>query len=345
MQESMVAQPSLKIWQTWTGRHTFFCDGRLMVGPDYGVSLFAAGLTSCLSLAFWLLVCPQLPGALYFTLGGMTLYLLAIGFLVVTATSDPGILPRAPYVDDAESNANLNTTRTIEVNGVTIALKWCPTCRIWRPPRASHCSECNVCIDRFDHHCPWMGQCIGRRNYRYFFGFVVSVCTLCLYTAAVSAFALERALSKVPSGVRLPVDRLGQAVEDLPAAGVTMLVPGLILLCIAPLLCYHCSLTCRNTTTSEDVKGTFSDSPNPFNSSCTSNCDEALCAARGPSRLHLRSHASEELGGAMILRNDGAGAELQPAEEAVLPLRIAAAEMVLKEPMGDAGDGEGIDVV
>jgi len=179
-----------------------------------------------------------------------------------------------------------------------------------------------------------MGQCIGRRNYRWFFGFVVSVCVLCLYTAALSAVAFARALSHVPTAIRLPTDRLGQAVEELPAAGVTMLAPGLILLCVMPLLCYHCSLTCRNTTTSEDVKGTFSESANPFDASCAKNCDEALCAARLPSRLHLRSHASEELGGPMILRSGGGSereAEMRPPDEVALPLRTAAA--------GDPGKG------
>jgi len=321
----MAAQPSRKVWEQWTGRHTFFCDGRVMVGPDYGVSMFAASLTTGLSVVFWVFVCPRLPGAVLCTVGGVLLYLLTVSLLVITATSDPGILPRAADVDDAESLANTNTTRSVEVHGVTIPLKWCPTCRIWRPPRASHCSECNVCVDRFDHHCPWMGQCIGRRNYRYFFGFVVSVVTLAAYTTALSALAFARELGRIPAGIRLPVDRLGRAIEALPAAGVSTLVPGLILLCVAPLLCYHCSLTCRNATTAEDVKGTFGEGVNPFDKSCRHNCDEALCVARAPSRLHLRSHASEELGGPMILRNnDGAAreAELQPP---AAPLRVAAA--------------------
>jgi hypothetical protein len=225
MHEGMASQPSLKTWETWTGRHTFFCDGRLMVGPDFSVSVFAAALTTGLSLAFWSLVCTHLPHGLFAGLAGGALYALTVFFLVATATADPGILPRAPYVDDAESHANSTgrVARTVEVNGVTLQLKWCATCRIWRPPRASHCSECNVCVDRFDHHCPWMGQCIGGRNYRYFFGFVSSVCALCLYTACVSGYAFARALAAVDADVSFPVDRIGHAFEALPAAGVTLL--------------------------------------------------------------------------------------------------------------------------
>lgn len=59
-------------------------------------------------------------------------------------------------------------------------LSFCSTCKIIRPPRSFHCGDCGVCIEIHDHHCPWVGTCIGKRNTRYF--------VLFLFYTAIHAF-------------------------------------------------------------------------------------------------------------------------------------------------------------
>ncbi|EEE56453.1 hypothetical protein OsJ_05649 [Oryza sativa Japonica Group] len=49
----------------------------------------------------------------------------------------------------------------------------CITCKIVRPVRSKHCSTCDRCVEQFDHHCPWVSNCIGKKNKWEFFMFLI----------------------------------------------------------------------------------------------------------------------------------------------------------------------------
>ena len=76
--------------------------------------------------------------------------------------------PTQPIVEDYISMNYKNITN-IEIDKYND----CEFCHLKKFERSSHCRQCNKCILRRDHHCVWIGNCVGYANNQYFVNFLL----------------------------------------------------------------------------------------------------------------------------------------------------------------------------
>ena len=105
----------------------------------------------------------------YFNCTTFSLIYLAISFLVFIlfgylSFSDAGKMTNNEYTDLLD----------IVEKGEKLE-NFCPYCLVQKNYRSTHCLICQKCIEEFDHHCFWVGNCIGKNNYSLFFIFLIFV--------------------------------------------------------------------------------------------------------------------------------------------------------------------------
>ncbi|XP_062847414.1 palmitoyltransferase ZDHHC18a isoform X2 [Trichomycterus rosablanca] len=287
-------------WEVFPGRNRFYCDGRIMVAQHCGVLPLTLGLIIVTTTFFFIFDCPFLVAHLtiFIPVIAGVLFVFVIISLFRTSLTDPGILPRALPEEAADIERQIDNsgsgtyrppprTKEILINGQVVKLKYCFTCKMFRPPRTSHCSLCDNCVERFDHHCPWVGNCVGKRNYRFFYMFIVSLSFLTsfIFGCVITHLTLR---SQGEKG-------LIQALQESPASVVELVVCFFSIWSILGLSGFHTYLVASNLTTNEDIKGSWSskrgeeDSGNPYSyNNIFTNCCVVLCGPMPPSLIDSR---------------------------------------------------------
>ena len=161
------------------GNNHFWCCNNCITGKKFYHMIFGFLLYSMpyiLMLIILILEDDNLS-TIYPIIITSTLYLIEVTSTFIGGCSDPGIIARQRK--DYYYNTNRPSLKYV-INGHIYSLNYCYSCSAYRPPRTSHCSLCDNCVERFDHHCLWLGTCIGKRNYRYFY-----FLTLCINLSAV----------------------------------------------------------------------------------------------------------------------------------------------------------------
>ncbi|XP_047166339.1 probable protein S-acyltransferase 4 isoform X1 [Vigna umbellata] len=303
---SNVGQQQKRVYQVWRGGNKFFCGGRVIFGPDVA-SLFlttfliaAPAIAFCLKLYFQIKKNDELSHEFWFpvVVVGAVLTFLDLIFLLMTSGRDPGIVPRnsrPPEFDDtfdiptpsmewingATPHLKLPRTKDVVVNGHIVKVKFCDTCLLYRPPRTSHCSICNNCVERFDHHCPWVGQCIGTRNYRYFFMFILTSTILCLYVFVFTCISVSQ-------------QNVWRTISHDYLADFLMIYCFIAVWFVGGLTTFHFYLICTNQTTYENFRYQYDKKGNPFNRGSCRNINETLCSSIPRSKNNFRGFVVED---------------------------------------------------
>lgn len=255
------------------GWHYSFCGGRIVLGPDYKAMIASCFLIIAPLAVFYALVIPYTvahmsPAYLAFS---VVLTLVPFCTLVMTATRDPGFIPRSSPGGSGWSPHKQTHEFRLE-NGYAITTKFCATCCHYRPPRCAHCSACDNCVDKFDHHCPWVGNCIGRRNYPTFFAFVSSTTVLCIWVIIVSLLQLN------DSAVDQHGGDWGPTIQAYPGSLAVTIYAFLASWFVGGLTVFHSYLITKNTSTYEHFRNKYSSirRENPYDRGFFGNWKEAL---------------------------------------------------------------------
>lgn len=160
---------------------------------------------------------------------------LCLFSFLVCILSDPGAIPSS-YLPDVEENDSSDQEATKTGRNQRL----CDKCSAYKPPRTHHCRVCKKCVLRMDHHCVWINNCVGHRNYKPFFVLVFYATMACAYSLTVI----------INSVLQKDLDFSGNLPLKIFYISFGSMIVGLNIV-LGSLLGWHVYLITRNMTTIE----------------------------------------------------------------------------------------------
>ena len=218
----------------------------------------------------------------FFLIWIIILFSITTILILLSGLSDPGIIKRndKSVLQLKKKNVERKTIYISQL-GYFRKYKICNTCNVIRPLRSSHCGNCNNCVIKFDHHCPWLGTCVGKRNYHYFFLFL---CTLNLTQIFVALFSVVHISVKIAFDVKEYKKNNLYKGKEIQTAFCNVIFSlwligfvAITMVFTTGLLIFHIKIIKVNKTTKEELKKLFSNPfLNPFQRSIKENIKNAL---------------------------------------------------------------------
>lgn len=215
------------------------------------------------------------------------LTIFSLIFMLLTAFSDAGIIPKNDTPNLLTVNFSPNESKKVVIKGYFYKARICNTCKIVKPVRSNHCHDCNNCVDKFDHHCPWLGQCIGRRNYLFFIIYSISLNLLHIVYIAQSIVKIQQSIYM---SNRNDLNSYSIEISKNVSSLFLIVLSFFVLLFGFTLIMYHIKLIIVSQTTRESLRNLnlhFSMSKFDLRSSnklCFSNVF-SICKKRPASRV------------------------------------------------------------
>lgn len=136
----------------------------------------------------------------------------------------------------------------------------CPECKVIRTPRSRHCNICNLCVERFDHHCPYINNCVGYNNHVYFLLFIFFIVANLIYNAILTVWSIIFFIKLTPTDFNkwkwehLNNDHFNNTLYNIfYLSGITINLTILVLFGVPTLILFivHCGNFSKNMTTNE----------------------------------------------------------------------------------------------
>lgn len=93
----------------------------------------------------------------------------------------PDILDNNNIIQLLQQDPEFNTHNVSNIHILSKPYRYCYECKQVKPYRTHHCSVCNKCIMRMDHHCVFIAQCVGHYNIKYFIMFLLYIDIGCIF--------------------------------------------------------------------------------------------------------------------------------------------------------------------
>lgn len=181
-----------------------------------------------------------------------------------------------------------------------IFLKFCRTCLIAKDLRVFHCSQCNVCILRHDHHCPWLSICIGSGNHKMFL--VLLPVTIIYLIQCFGTLICLIVYPKAIQGNDIVYDEI--TIGELVVCAMLCILVLIVFLFVSTLICAQSYYISINQTTSENIKK-LKNSINPYTlGSASANAKEFFYDMLGyKNRIEYNSNSKRYIDKLVLLRD------------------------------------------